>query len=49
MKGTASSQWSDFGDRLLAIEEGCNMYLLCVEFGCQVGAESPLERGRRFR
>jgi len=39
MTRTTSSQWSDFGNRLLAIEESCNMYLLCVEFGCQVGAE----------
>lgn len=25
------------------------MFLLCVEFGCQVGAESPLGRGRRLK
>ena len=34
MTRTTSSQWSDFGNHLLAIEEGRNMYLLCVEVGC---------------
>jgi len=34
MTRTTSSQWSDFGNRLLAIEEDRNMYLLCVEVGC---------------